>query len=173
MLFVVTGAFISLIRSSVSYWREVPSLLYELYVFLCVPMIVCMHVPNSVLVGSCGLSPRTIENHLPNIRIGLVSGALNWQMNNQFSAVFFLSKGEFSKREELDDSSIQYPRNLRQLLSLKKKKKKRFLENEAPPKRPVGLNWREPWMLIGRNHDALIDRDGNYRNTKRPFWART
>lgn len=58
-------------------------------------------------VGSCGLS-RTIENHLPNIRIGLVSGALNWQMNNQCSALLSSLAGlNLAREEELGVANVQ------------------------------------------------------------------
>lgn len=52
VLFVVTGAFISLIR-------QLPSLMYELYVLCLSDSVRYVTAPNSV--GSCGLS-RTIEN---------------------------------------------------------------------------------------------------------------
>lgn len=71
-------------------------------------------------VGSCGLS-KTIDNHLPNIRIGLVSGALNWQMNNQCSALLFsLAELNVPREEELSVANVQYPRISMQLLCFEK-----------------------------------------------------
>lgn len=43
VLFVVTGAMVSFLRYTVTMWREVPSLLYELYV-PSIPLLRSIHI---------------------------------------------------------------------------------------------------------------------------------
>lgn len=43
VLFVVTGAMVSFLRYTVTMWKEVPSLMYELYVFASLLLCCSLH----------------------------------------------------------------------------------------------------------------------------------